>query len=218
MVPPIDVLLFDPESFFDRERSGWSGPAAVLATLAVVQLLAVYPLYQMTQQLYANIAGSSMIVMGTLVGGLIGPLVGVLLFWGLVAATAHGISALFDGEGSVGETARAVSWGFVPHVFGTIVAVAAIFLRYFQTSIEPLPAEVTQQQLQTAQTQISGTPTEPLNLLVTVVGLLTLLWGGYLWTIGVERARSVDRRQAAIAVAPWIVLAALATAANVVLL
>ncbi|MFW6436270.1 MAG: Yip1 family protein [Halococcoides sp.] len=217
MVPPIDVLLFDPESFFEREEwGGWASPAAVIGLLLAVLLLTLYPTYQMTQQLLGEMSGGSgfaLLSVGFTAGWFI---VTVPLYWLLVAGSAYGVGVWFDGDADFSTIAQAVAWGFVPHVVGALVTVAGSYLRYLQTEIPAVTEDMTQQEIQALSAQISGVPTDPVNLIITVVGLATLFWGAYLWTVGVETVHGIERRHAAIVAVPWIVVSLIGLAVNFV--
>ncbi|AWB28375.1 Yip1 family protein [Halococcoides cellulosivorans] len=211
MVPPIDVLLFDPESFFDREGwGGWASPAAVVGVLLAVQLLSLYPTYQMTQQLFSEVSGGSGFALVSVAFSAGWFLVTTPLYWLGVAGTAYGVGAWFDGDADFSTTTQAVAWGFVPHIVGTAVAVAGSYLRYVQTELPAVTEDMTQQEIQALSGQITGAPTDPVNLVITVVGLVTLLWGAYLWTVGVENVHGIERRQAVIVAVPWILLSLIA--------
>lgn len=212
MVPPIDVLLFDPDSFFDRQDArSWGGPATVIAVLSIVQLIAAYPPYKQVQQLYANVGGGFVETL-SLVSSVFGALFGPLLFCLLVAGTAYIVTAVFDGEGPFGETFQVAAWGLVPHVIGTIVSAVATYMNWINTDIQPIPASADPSQYQEFSSQITGSVTDPLMLATTIVGLVTLFWGGYIWMVGVETVRNVDRRYAVAAIALWIVLPVLTKA------
>lgn len=217
MVPPIDLLLFDPESFFESEKwNRWAGPAAVLGVLVVVRLLAAYPAYQITHQMVGGLRGGSIAVfisIGTVV--LLAVLVPV--YWLLVSVTAFGVGSWFDGDGGFSMTAQAIAWGFVPHVIGTLVSVARRYIRYLRMEVPHITAEMSRQEIQQLAGQVRGEPTDPINLIVTLVGLVMLFWSGYLWTVGIAEGHGIERRHAVIAVAPWIALPLLVTVVRYVL-
>ena len=188
-------ILFSPDQFF-RERAGnpgLRGPLLVVTVVAVLGVVAAYPAAQAVRSALPPEAQGfgGITVVTTMVGALIGPFAGWVLYTGVF----HGISAVvYDGEGSFGDTLKLVGWGFVPALLTGVVGCVVAFLVWPSVTFPEFsdPARV-QQFTQEIRNR-------PAFLVQSVLGLAVLVWQGLLWTFAVQYAREIEFRKAAVSV------------------
>ncbi|GGL60450.1 Yip1 family protein [Halocalculus aciditolerans] len=183
--------LVDPNAFFG-ERAGDPSlrrPALVVATVAVIGTIsAAYSLSVMRAQLPAEAQGLVTIILGVgVAGSLLGPFIGWLVF----SLFYYLISGFFGGEGSYRDTLALAGYGYLPRVFGAVVALALTVVLY--QTVPPTG---------NYQTYAAAIAASPYTKLSTVLGWVFLVWQGFLTTYAVKHARSVSFRDAAISV--WV--------------
>lgn len=123
-------------------------------------------------------------------GGAIGIVLG-LLWLGAVflfyAGSFHGLTALFDGEGSFGATVAIVGWGFAPKVVDVLLDLLnQLFVAYRVTAAGMAPEEA----------GLGAIGTFGLG----AISIVLLLWSAYIWFGGLRRVRNVDATGAGVAV------------------
>lgn len=193
--PSVLVELFtDPDGFFERvaAEGGLVPPGAVVLVLGVVGAVSAFPVLRATAGALPE--GVRAIAIVTYVMGLGGAVVGPFVVWALYAGAFHVISSLlYDVDGSFERTLVVTGWGFVPAIFGALISGALTFV-VLQSLTFP-----------TDPTQAAGFARrlrhDPLLRLASGLGVVFLLWQGFLWTFAVRHARGLDVREAAITVA-----------------
>ncbi|WP_435097433.1 Yip1 family protein [Halarchaeum sp. P4] len=191
--PSVLTLLTDPDGFFAaKEPDDWGYLRPVLV-VAGTGLLGAVSAYLMTSLVLAALPEDAQSV-GAFIGliGAAGGFLGPFLIWGVLAVVFFLISALFDGEGSLKKTAAYVGWGFLPQLLGSVVSLALTYVGL--QGITP-PSDAAQYQAFVQQLQ-----SRPIFLLSSVLGVVFLLWAGFVWTFALKHARDLDLRQAAITV------------------
>lgn len=215
--PPVTSLLTDPDAFF-RERSE---DPSIVPPLAIVTLIAVVgsfatlvqnetivsafrPVIETALENSSENMSESDIqdavdfaVQAYLVFSYGAALIGPYFFWLLYAAVFHGISVVFDGEGSFGRTLRFVGWGRLPMLVASVVTLL-VNVYYYEIVGVDVPSDVSAEN-QFEAFQELGPPTE-IQLLTTVVGILLTLWAAYIWVYGMKHARNLSRREALLTV------------------
>ncbi|GGL30337.1 hypothetical protein GCM10009037_12540 [Halarchaeum grantii] len=187
-------LLTDPNGFFaakeDAEEWGLLRPALLVAATGVVGAASAY---LMTSLVVSALPEDAQGV-GAFIGvvGALGAFVGTVLIWGVLAVVFFALSALFDGEGSLKKTLAYVGWGYLPQLLGSVVSLALTYVGL--RGLTP-PSDASQYQAFVQQLQ-----QRPIFLVSTAVGVVFLLWAGFVWTFALKHARDLDVRQAAISV------------------
>lgn len=194
---PDTALHSDPDAFF-RDHSGapsLKGPTAVVTAIALVSAVSAALQFQVTAQLFADSPGGSIVQVVQAIS-LVVALVVPYVIWMLYAGVFHAISVVFDGTGEFTRTLALVGWGFVPSLFGSVVAAVIDFYRFNVQGVD-VPAEITQESMQQFQQQIQS---GPLVAMAAALGILFTLWSGMLWTFAMKHARELTLRQAALTV------------------
>lgn len=188
----VDVLT-NPDAFFDRvgDDPSLTGPFAVVLVTALVGTAAVYPMIQQIQATMPAEAGAfaSIVVITTLIGGLVGPFV----VWVILTLLFHAISALvFDGTGEFRTNLALVGWGYLPGVIGAVFSAVGNAYLYRNVEFPSDPAAV--------QGYLTELQNQPEFTVISLVGVVILLWQGFLWTYAEKHARNLTLQEAAITV------------------
>lgn len=209
-------LLLDPGEFFETASPSTRRSTAVPVAMGVVclglfgpfrsilrspevpreEILEAFPAVQYaTTGAEVSIPGVYGIVFGTL-------LVSPVLFWLLFAAVFYALSWPIAADRGFGRTARLVAWGYVPLLFGNLVALAALL-----ATIPAEPADVWSMLL-TPPGRLYVSPPSPGVAFhaVNAIGVGCQLWSGYLWAHAVAAAREISLRQGLAVVALPVVL------------
>lgn len=189
---PITVLT-NPDGFFERASDDPSllWPGLVVLAVGLVSAVASLPVIQAVQSAFPEQA--AMIGTFALVGGVVGGFLGTAVFWVLYTVLFHVIAVVgFGGEGSLSRLLSFVGWGFLPGIFSAAVGVVVNYV-VFQTVTPPTNPEQVQPFVQSVRSQ-------PEFLVAGIVGLVVLLWQGFIWTFAVSHSHDLDLRSAAITV------------------
>lgn len=198
MADTLEVLTA-PATFFDREaaspRFGWP--------MAIVALLGVFPaltLGLVVYRLFSDVGGGVGFGLIAFLVGLVFFVVAAFVVWLLFAAAFYAVSAVLDGEGSFRELFLLVGWGFLPRLFGAVVQFAVGVVTV--SRVRPLRAipEDPELLVEELSRSMAGAAAGPLATLADLLGIAFLLWSAYIWIGAVERSRSLDRRDATVAV------------------
>jgi|GEM_PF-830946 len=216
--PSVSTLITDPDAFFAARSDDLSikGPLVVVTLVAVVGSVAtviqnqhlvplIEPVFRDTLNESAENMSSSdidrsidLFVQVYLVFSYGFALIGPYIVWVLYGAVFHAISVVFDGTGSFRGTMVVTGWGRLPAVFGSAVTVAVNYYQYEIRGVS-LSTNVSGENAFTAAQQIQ--PPDAVLLLNAGLTIAFTFWAAYLWVHGLQYARDLSRRQAALTVA-----------------
>jgi hypothetical protein len=188
-------VLFNPRGFFaERVKHEESLKVPALIVLAVGIIGAVSAV--MVSNLTVAILPAEVQALGPviLIFSALAALVGTFIVWALVAALFYVVSIALKGEGSFQQTLAFVGYGYLPQVFGGIVA--SVFYYLWMTSVR-IPSVTDPNQIAGLLEDLLA---DPLLQMATVVSLLFLLWSANIWVFGVMYARNLSTRDAALTV------------------
>lgn len=191
-------LLTNPDAFFRRraEEPRLVGAFVVVGIVAVVNVVGSWPVLQATTRALpeeASAFGAIIVVFGA-----VGGIVGALVQWVLFAGAFHAISGVLydpDPESDFETTFALTGWGFLPGVFAAVVGAVAAFMVFQGVTF---PDFNDPQQVQRFVGQLRD---DPVFLVSGLLGIVFLLWQGFLWTFAVRHGRGLEFREAAITVA-----------------
>lgn len=126
--------------------------------------------------------------------GAIGGLIGVFLYWLILAGVFYLISCLFDSDGSFKRTFEFVGYGFLPMIFSSFVALLVWY------SILPSIEFSLQDPQLMQQSMMQMMVNNPFLLMSQIIGILCTLWSGYIWIFAVKNARKMATKNASIVV------------------
>lgn len=198
------ALFTNPDEFF-AERTpepAVTYPLGVVLLVGIVRVLASIPVLQATVRALPEEASAFGSV--AYVSGIVGGFVGVLVAWVLYAGAFHLISGvLYDGNGGFRNTLAVTGWGFVPAIFAGLVSAVVAFVVFGDATF---PASSDPQEVQAFVRELQNRPE---FLLASILGIVFLLWQGFLWAFGVKHARALTLREAGITVAIPVAIALL---------
>lgn len=132
------------------------------------------------------------------------PVVAILttyLAWVIVTGIFAVLSRVLFGGGEFLRLLQFTSYGFVPGFIGSIITIPV--LAPFIGSLR-LPALGDPQMIEAMVEQIQHTPTMQT---ATLIGIVFLLWSGYIWLFGVKEAEDLSTQHAAIIVGIPVIIA-----------
>jgi hypothetical protein len=195
MASPLLTLLVNPNAFFSRDPSEWEVPRVPALIVLAAALVAGATAY-LTTGLVARIMPLDLQqYMGVmLIAGTIGALLGVFLFWVAWSAAFFLISMVFQGKGTFRRTLAVTGYGYLPMVIGSAVSLAIFWV--FSPGIH-VPSVTSMEEIQTAVTALTH---HPVMILVSLLGIIFMLWSANIWIFGIRYARSLSLRNAALTV------------------
>lgn len=123
------------------------------------------------------------------------------LVWVLVTGVFAILSRVLFGGGEFLRLLQFTSYGFIPGFIGSVITIPV--LAPFTGSLR-LPALGDPQMIGAMVEQIQHTPTMQM---VTLIGIVFLLWSGYIWVFGVKEAEDLSTQHAAVIVGIPVIIA-----------
>ncbi len=188
-------LLVNPRAFFDgmfsEEKPDLKIPVVIVVVLALLSGVTAMTVSSVTAQLMPELAG-----MGTIMGavGFIAAFIGAFLMWIIWAALFHGISALRGGKGSFNNTLAVTGYGMAPQIISGIIS-AVVSWWYFSNVTLPVVTDPLQ-----IQAVVTGMMAAPELMMVSVIGIIFLVWSANICIFGLMEARRIGVKDAAISV------------------
>lgn len=186
----MDRILFNPEWFFSeklKEKVSLKIPFFVLLIYGIFGVASsVLMLNKITASLPSNV-GQFMFV-GVVIGAITG-LIGVYLYWLILAGVFYFISSLFNSEGTFKRTFEFVGYGFLPLIFASMIDLGAIYT--VLPSLDPSlnVVDIVKQMIANPITQVSQ-----------AARILLVIWSAYIWTFAVKNAMNITTKNALIVV------------------
>ncbi|MDE4908494.1 YIP1 family protein [Methanogenium marinum] len=201
-----DILL-RPAAFFNGRFEGdkpdLKMPLLIVLLYGIVAALSAANVSSVTMGMMpTEIAGMESLMIGI---GVFSAFIGALLFWVIIAAIFHGISALRGGKGDFQRTLAVTGYGTLPMVFGSILSGIIIYFALSDVTIRPVSDPM---QISAALTEIMSSPS---MTIAGVVSLIFVLWSANIWVFGMQEARSISGKDALITVGIPVVIYCLIT-------
>lgn len=198
-------ILTDPDSFFEQEATDPSYLVPILLVLltALLAAIAASPKAELfgevtsiaveNQTTEANQSVQNILAVGTKIVSVIWSFIETFAGWLLYAVVFYAIAHLgFEGSGSFSDTIALTGWGYVPAVINQALSVAAAYTVFGGVS---LPGSA-----QAAQDTMTELQSDPILLVVGIIGLALLAWSGVIWTYAMAHLHDLSQRDAAITV------------------
>ena len=202
MVSSILLLFTDPDGFFRRDMMEWSDlktPAFIVLIAGIIGAASAYLVSRTMLQIFpGNLQTATGLVA---VVGVAGAIVGIFLAWVAYTTVFHVISMLFMGKGTFAGTLAVVGYGFLPTIIGSLIGLL-LFWYYLPTlQVGPVSDVMDIQSATTAFTHA------PVFQMVSMIGIIFLLWSANIWVYGLRYSRGISLRHAVMTVAmPVVVL------------
>ena len=189
-------LLLRPAAFFsgrlEGDKPSLKVPLGIVLLYGIASALSAAYVSSITiGMMPAEIAGMETLMIGI---GVVSAFIGALLFWVIIGAIFHGISALRGGKGDFQRTLAVTGYGLLPMVFGSILSGIIIYFSLSGADIRPVSDPM----------QVSAAVTELMSgssmVMASVISLLFVLWSANIWVFGMQEARSISGKDGLITV------------------
>ena len=197
-------LLIRPGAFFQNamnDKESLKLPSLIILAGGIVSALYGYLIGGLTGQLLNMIMPGmgTIIVLSTVLGAIIG----TFIFWAIWAGVIYAFSSVFKGEGTFKRTLEFVGYGYLPQVFGTLITFV-IALDYIPRIHVPQLSAAAAQNPDLITEAVKALMRDPamteLSQIAMIISLVFLLWSANIWIFGMQHARKLSARDAALCV------------------
>ncbi len=204
MTPSLIDVLLRPGEFFSRlmtETENFNLPLLILLAGGIVSAGYGYLIGEVSGRMMGEaIPGTGEIItIVTIIGGL----VGVFIFWILWSAVIYLISMACKGDGSFNRTLQVIAYGYIPQVIGSVITLV-VALEYVPKIVVPKISSAMMQDPVAMQQAMAGLMHDPamveMTQITTLITIVFLLWSANIWIFGIQHARKLSMRNAAICV------------------
>lgn len=192
-------LLFDPEAFYDDHLDS-NGLLREVLVVTVVGLLGTiggyYAVTTLIEPFSANgaLGGLPNDVKMQLWRNAVEPLVVAYLLWFGLTGALYGISWLYTAVGSAYALLKNTAWALVPLAFANLLRSAALIATAYGVDVETdLPTGLAERQADYLWSQVGG---EPLVVAAAGLGIVFVLWSGYIGAYAVADVRDLSADEA----------------------
>ncbi|MFA4877132.1 MAG: Yip1 family protein [Methanoregula sp.] len=197
-------ILINPNAFFTDiigEKEDFKLPLIILLAGGILAAGYGYLIGGVTAQMMSGaVPGIGEVIT---LSSAIGALFGVFIFWLVWTGIIYLISAAFKGKGSFRRTLQVTGYGYLPQVFGSLISLIVAF-EYVPRIVVPQLTQAVMQDPAAMQQTISAMMHDPammeMTQITTVVSIVFLLWSANIWIFGVQHARGITTRDAALSV------------------
>ena len=199
----MDILL-NPNAFFldvMGEKENFKLPIIILLAGGIVAAGYGYLIGGLTARMMSGaMPGIEMIIT---LSSAIGALMGVFIFWIIWTGVIFAFTAVFKGNGSFKRTLQITGYGFLPQVFGSLICLIAAY-EYIPKIFVPQMSASMMQDPTVAQATMKALLSDPamleLTQVTTLITIVFLLWSANIWISGIQHARGISTRDAALCV------------------
>ena len=200
----IDILI-RPDAFFRnvlQEKESLKLPVLIVAAGSIVAAAYGYLIGGLTAKMMAPAmpAGIDTII---LLSSIIGAVIGTFIFWILWSGISYALTHLFKGKGSFKRTLEVFGYGYLPQVFGSLISLV-VALEYLPKITIPQITSATLQDPALLEQAMKAFTHDPammeLTQITSLITIVFLLWSANIWIFGIQHARQVSSRDAAICV------------------
>jgi len=195
MVSSILLLFTDPDGFFRRDPKEWSDlktPAVVVLIAGIIGAIFAYLRVPIMMQIYPENLKAAMGIVTYLAIPL--GFIGVFLEWVVFTGILFVISMIFMGKGTFTRTLAAIGYGFLPIAIGSLIAL--ILFAYYLPTIQVTPVK----DVLDIQSATLALTHSPVFQMVSLIGIIFLLWSANIWIFGLRYSRELTLRNATISV------------------
>jgi len=205
MVRSLLNILISPGAFFadlkgEREES-FTWPLVIVLLGGIAAACYGYLLGEVSGQMMAGaLPGIEALVT---ISSTIGALIGIFIFWLIWTAVVFALSMAFKGQGSFKQTLQVIGYGYLPQVIGTVITVIVAF-EYVPRIVVPHVTAAMMQDPVAMQGITTALMHDPammeLTQITSIIGIVFLLWSANIWIFGLQKARNLSPRDAALCV------------------
>jgi hypothetical protein len=198
-------VLIKPGEFFKAaiaEKESFKIPGLILLSLGIVSAVNAYLIGGLTGKIMAGLVPGMESIIA--ISAIIGAFLGIFVFWGIWTGVFYLGSALFKGQGTFKRSLEFVGYGYLPQIFGAILT-SIVALQYIPKVRVPHITSAATQDPQLIQDAIKALMHDPAMMEMTQISLIIsvvfLLWSANIWIFGIQNARNLSSRDAALCVA-----------------
>ena len=203
-------LLIRPGAFFQNamnDQKCLKFPALVVLAVGIAGAMYGYLIGGLTGQLLGGIiqgTGTIIVLLAVL-----SALIGTFIFWLIYAGVFYAFSIVFKGEGTFKRTLEFVGYGYLPQFFGTLITLF-IALYYIPRIHVPQLSAAAAQNPDLITEAIKALMRDPammeLSQIAMIISIVFILWSANIWIFGMQNARKLSPRDAALCVGIPVVL------------
>jgi hypothetical protein len=195
-------LLIRPGAFFQNamnDKESLKFPALVVLAVSVAGAMYGYLIGGLTGQLLGGIMQG----MGTIIAlsTVLGALIGTFIFWLIWAGVMFAFSFAFKGKGTFRRMLEFVGYGYLPQLFGTLITFV-IALYYIPRIHVPQISAAAAQNPDLITEAVKALMRDPammeLSQIAMIITIVFLLWSANIWIFGIQHARNLSPRDAAL--------------------
>jgi hypothetical protein len=197
-------LLIRPGAFFQNamnNKESLKFPALIVLAGGIAGAMYGYLIGGLTGQLLGGIAQGmdTIIVLSTVIGALIG----TFIFWVIWAGVMYAFSLIFKGTGTFQRALEFIGYGYLPQVFGALITFI-IALDYIPRIHVPQLSAAASQNPDLIAEAVKALMHDPammeLSQIAMIISMVFLLWSANIWIFGMQHARKLSPRDAALCV------------------
>jgi len=203
-------ILIRPGAFFKDaivEKESLKIPGLIVLVLGIVSAVYGYLIGGLTGKMMTGLIPGmeSIIAIFTILGALLG----IFIFWVIWAGVFYIVSLVFKGNGTFKRTLEFVGYGYLPQIFGAILTLI-VAMQYIPRVIVPQIATNAAEDPQLIQEAVNALMHDPammeMTQITSIISIVFLLWSANIWIYGLQHARKLSVRDAALCVGIPVVL------------
>lgn len=197
-------ILIRPGAFFEdaiAEKESLKIPGLIVLVLGIGSSVYGYLIGGLTGKMMAGLIPGmeSIIAISTILGALLG----IFIFWLIWAGVFYLVSLVFKGNGTFKRTLEFVGYGYLPQIFGAILTLI-VAMQYIPRVIVPQIATNAAEDPQLIQEAVNALMHDPammeMTQITSIISIVFLLWSANIWIFGLQHARKLSVRDAALCV------------------
>lgn len=197
-------ILIRPGAFFKDaivEKESLKIPGLIVLVLGIVSAVYGYLIGGLTGKMMTGLIPGmeSIIAISTILGALLG----IFIFWVIWAGVFYIVSLVFKGNGTFNRTLEFVGYGYLPQIFGAILTLI-VAMQYIPRVIVPQIATNAAEDPQLIQEAVNALMHDPammeMTQITSIISIVFLLWSANIWIFGLQHARKLSVRDAALCV------------------
>jgi hypothetical protein len=197
-------VLIKPGEFFKgaiAEKESFKIPGLILLILGIVSAINAYLIGGLTGKLMAGLVPGMDSIIPIFASSV--PFLFIFVSWGVWTGVFYVVSLLFKGQGTFKRTLEFVGYGYLPQIFGAILT-SIVVLQYIPRVIVPRITSAAAQDPQLIQDAIKTLMHDPamreMTQITSIISIVFLLWSANIWIFGIQNARNLSTRNAALCV------------------
>lgn len=194
------ALLFDPERFYD-EILGSRGLRSEILIVALVGVVGLLGNYFTRERVTTAFTDAEFPINSDtnfeLIRLVVEPLVGIFLIWIGLTVALYAVSWLYSAVGQFYELLKRSAWAVVPLLIANLLHTIAIVYAAFQVEEDDVAnLEVPRPPIDRAHFMWDQAAGEIYVIATVLLGVVFVLWGGYIAAFAVRDVRDLDTGEA----------------------